>query len=233
MIPWLKEHPEAFPDTRLALKEPNGLLAAGGDLSPQTLLMAYQHGIFPWYNDPDPILWWSPDPRMVLEPSKVHVSKSMQKMLRKQIFSITCDKAFNAVMQGCAEERNYTDETWISDNIRHAYGQLHQMGYAHSVEVWEQDELVGGLYGIAIGCMFFGESMFSRTSNASKAGFIHLCKALARCGVPLVDCQVYTPHLASLGAHEIPRTEFESRLSILIKQQTSCSPWSMLSAVDE
>lgn len=228
MIPWLATHPVQFPDTRKALKEPNGLLAAGGDLSADTLLAAYHRGIFPWYQEPDPILWWSPDPRMVLDPREVHISSSMKKMLRKMPFTITCDQAFDKVMQACAGTRNYTDETWISTEIQRAYGALHEQGHAHSVEVWQEGRLIGGLYGVALGSVFFGESMFSQVANASKAGFITLCQVLGNCGVGLVDCQVYTPHLASLGAREIPRNEFERLLKVLTQQQPTGNPWTML-----
>lgn len=228
MIPWLDVDNCHFPDVSTALTEPNGLLAAGGNLKPQTLLAAYRQGIFPWYSAPDPILWWSPDPRTVLVPEQVHISRSMAKLLRHNPFTITCDTAFIQVMQGCAGVRNYTDQTWISANIIEAYYGLHKAGYAHSVEVWKNSELVGGLYGVAIGCMFYGESMFSHASNASKTGFIILCQALQQCGFQLIDCQVHTGHLESLGAHILSRSDFQASIRQLTLMQPKSSPWVML-----
>lgn len=228
MIPWLDESDIQFPPIEFALDEPNGLLCAGGDLSIHTLLQAYSSGIFPWYSDPDPILWWSPSPRSIIKPNEIHISKSMKKLLKKRPFSISCDKAFIDVMHYCAEPRNYTDETWITEDMVNAYCKLHNAGYAHSIEVWQEEELVGGLYGVALGCVFFGESMFSNISNASKIGFIQLSQALEYCGFELIDCQVSSAHLDSLGAHEVDRTEFKSLLKALINKKPNGSPWDML-----
>lgn len=228
MITWLDESAVNFPPVEKALADPNGLLAAGGNLDSATLLNAYRQGIFPWYNAPDPILWWSPDPRTVLRPEAIHVSGSMKKLLRNNPFTLSCDKAFREVIQGCAEARNYTDQTWISEAIIDGYFQLNRLGYAHSIEVWHNGQLAGGLYGVAIGCMFYGESMFSRVPNASKTGFIKLAQVLSRCGFGLIDCQVHSEHLQSLGAVEISRKDFQQLLNKLTALQPKASPWDML-----
>ncbi len=212
MLPWMDPGAENFPPSSRALDEPNGLIAAGGDLSVRQLLAAYRRGIFPWYSEGQPILWWTPSPRLVLFPDQLHISRSLAKVLRQQNFHVTSDQAFETVMHLCAEPRPGQDGTWISDEMIAAYCQLHAAGHAHSVEVWRDGELAGGLYGVAIGPVFFGESMFSRVSNASKVAFTHLISALGRAGFHMIDCQVYTQHLASLGAIEIPREEFELRL---------------------
>lgn len=227
MIDWL-DSPIHFPNPELALKDPNGLLAAGGDLHPDTLLNAYKKGIFPWFSESDPILWWSPNPRMVLNTQHLHISKSMQKLFNKQHFTVTCDKAFTSVINHCAGIRSYADSTWISDDIKQGYLGLHQLGYAHSIEVWHNDILVGGLYGVAIGTLFFGESMFSHKTNASKYGFITLCKALEQSGFSHIDCQVYSDHLASLGAREIARRDFLALLNSNIQQMPKQSPWAII-----
>ena len=232
MIPWLDETDIVFPPLETALDEPNGLLCAGGNLSVQTLVKAYSSGIFPWYSDPDPVLWWSPSPRSIIKPAEIHVSKSMKKTLKKMPFTITCDKEFEEVMRCCSEPRNYTDETWITDDMVDAYCRLHLAGYAHSIEVWQGNKLVGGLYGISLGCVFFGESMFSKVSNASKVGFTILAQTLNNCEFGLIDCQVSSEHLDSLGAYEIDRTEFKSLLNALINKQPSASPWDMLRAYE-
>ncbi|SDK88080.1 leucyl/phenylalanyl-tRNA--protein transferase [Salinimicrobium catena] len=188
-----------------------GLLAFGGDLSPERLLSAYTHGIFPWYDSSQPILWWSPDPRMVLFPEKLKVSKSMKQVLKKGIFEVTFDQDFEQVIQNCAvAPREGQMGTWITPQMQEAYVELHRLGFAKSVEVWQENELVGGLYGIYLKDIkvFCGESMFAKKSNASKFGFIKLVQKLQQEGVKLIDCQVYTDHLASLGAEEIPRSEF-------------------------
>lgn len=203
---------EAFPDPSQALDDPNGLLAVGGDLRPERILMAYQNGIFPWFNPEDPVLWWSPNPRTIFYPDEVHVSRSLQKMIRKQIYKVTFDKCFSDVIRACSQPRVYADGTWISDGIIAVYSELHERGYAHSVEVWKGDELVGGLYGMALGKIFFGESMFSRADNASKVGFVQLAKQLSDWGFAIIDAQVANPHLFSLGAVEIPRAEFQQIL---------------------
>lgn len=216
-IPWLNAQKAAFPSPALALREPNGLLAAGGDLSPERILAAYQHGIFPWFNPGDPILWWSPSPRTVIFPALLHLSKSLRKTLRKDIYTVTFDQQFTAVMRACAAPRHYADGTWISDEIIAGYSALHRQGFAHSVEVWQDQKLVGGLYGIALGRIFFGESMFSRADNASKVGFAYLVRQLLQWDFQLIDCQVANAHLFSLGAVEIPREEFQRYLLDFVK----------------
>ena len=207
-IIWLNEDPRLFPRHENAFTEPNGLLAAGGDLSPERLLNAYSLGIFPWYNEDDPILWWSPDPRSIVIPSKFTPSRSLKKAIRNSGIRVTTDTCFTEVMESCALPRKDGLGTWINDDMIASYTELHNMGYAHSVECWLDGELVGGLYGISIGRAFFGESMFSRVSNASKIAFAHLCSNLDESGFSIIDCQVHNPHLESLGAVEIPRSEF-------------------------
>jgi leucyl/phenylalanyl-tRNA--protein transferase len=263
LIPWLTGD-APFPPVERALHSPNGLLAADGDLSAQRLLEAYRHGIFPWFNPGEPILWWSPDPRMVLIPGEFKISRSFGKVLRNAAYEMRCDTAFEQVMRGCAAPRGGKSGggTWIHEDMIAAYCALHEMGYAHSVEVWmpkksfqlqiegetrrrranDMDsamstamsergsqrsiadelelELVGGLYGVAIGRMFYGESMFSHAGNASKIALAHLARQLERWQFGLIDCQMNTPHLASLGAREIPRSEFIARLQELI----NCEP---------
>ena len=215
MIPWL-ESADAFPPLELALIEPNGLLCAGGDLSAQRLLLAYRQGIFPWYSAGEPILWWSPDPRMVLVPSEFKISRSLQRTLRAGTYQIRLDSNFPAVMRFCAQTpRNGQAGTWITAEMQAAYGKLHELGFAHSVETWMNGKLVGGLYGLAIGKMFYGESMFSHATDASKLALAHLTRFLAGQGFGLIDCQMNTPHLASLGAREIPRSEFITQLHAL------------------
>ena len=204
-----------FPPVSEALDDPQGLLAVGGDLSVPRLLHAYQCGIFPWFSDHDPILWWAPSPRMVINPHQIHISKSMAKVIRKTSFIVTFDHAFERVVKACGSTQRADQtsaESWITQDMQHAYTQLYRRGYAHSVEVWHGGELVGGLYGVALGRMFFGESMFSRADNASKIAFIHLAQRIAQWGFVLIDCQMHTPHLASLGAQEIPMAEFENYL---------------------
>ena len=196
-----------FPPPHLAIKE--GLLAVGGDLSVERLLLAYRSGIFPWYADGEPILWWSPDPRLVLYPDELQISRSLQKVIKRKLFHITFDQDFEAVITACAEvKRSYGDGTWITDEMKSAYIALHNAGYAHSVETWQNDNLVGGLYGVAIGRVFFGESMFSRVSNASKVAFVTLVEKLKELNFILIDCQVRTDHLMRFGAREIPRKIF-------------------------
>jgi leucyl/phenylalanyl-tRNA--protein transferase len=214
----LKDGP--FPPLAQALAHPNGLLAAGGDLSVTRLLDAYRHGIFPWFGQDDPILWWSPDPRMVLFPSEFKLSHSLRKTLRKGAFEVRTDSALEQVMRACAAPRAGESGTWIVDEMIAAYCELHRLGYAHSVEVWMEGELVGGLYGVAIGRMFYGESMFSRRNDASKIALACLARQLERWNFGMIDCQMHTPHLASLGAREIPRAEFVARLQELI----NCAP---------
>ncbi len=214
MIFLLDEEPGApFPDVALAEREPNGLLAVGGDLSAQRLINAYLQGIFPWFSEDEPILWWSPDPRTVLFPEQVKVSRSLRKTLKKGIFSVSFDRDFDAVIQACSQPRDRSPGTWLVPEMIAAYRRQHQLGLAHSVEVWQDDQLVGGLYGMALGGVFFGESMFSRVPDSSKIALVQLSRTLLDWGYKMIDCQVYTPHLASLGAREIPRQEFVQRLS--------------------
>ena len=205
---------QAFPPTQKALKDPNGLLAVGGCLSTTRLLNAYRHGIFPWYSDDEPILWWSPDPRLVLFPEQLNVSQSLRKTLKKQKYTVTIDQAFTQVIKACAQPRQAESGTWITDDIENAYSDLHELGVAHSAEAWLDGVLVGGLYGVAIGQVFFGESMFHTATDASKVAFATLVAKLKSWDYKLIDCQVHSAHLASLGAVEIDRTEFNH----LIKQ---------------
>lgn len=225
MIPWLTSN-TPFPPLDTALHEPNGLLAAGGDLSPQRLLAAYRHGIFPWYSPGQPILWWSPQPRMVLFPQELKVSRSLAKRLRRGDYQIRIDSAFRAVMEACAvSPRPDQDGTWIVPELVEAYCQLHALGYAHSVETWIDGELAGGLYGVSIGRMFYGESMFHRVTDASKIAVAHLVQFMVQRGYGMIDCQMQTTHLASLGAREIPREEFAQRLTALVNSPDQFEPW--------
>ncbi|QLF91809.1 leucyl/phenylalanyl-tRNA--protein transferase [Pseudomonas sp. ABC1] len=212
MLTWLSRDYHGFPPLESALREPNGLLAAGGDLSVERLLAAYRHGCFPWYQEGQPLLWWSPNPRMVLFPAELHVSRSLGKSLRRQPFQITFDQDFAAVIGHCAGPRRDADGTWITSPMQQAYLRLHTLGVAHSVEVWQDERLVGGLYGLAMGRLFFGESMFSHVTDASKIGFVHLARRLQAWNFELIDCQMHTRHLASLGAREIPRQAFATAL---------------------
>jgi leucyl/phenylalanyl-tRNA---protein transferase len=216
---------ERFPATSKALTVPDGLLAIGGCLSQTRLINAYRQGIFPWYSPDEPILWWSPNPRLVLFPDKLQVSRSLSKTLRRKKFTISIDRAFTEVMQACAAPRRVEKDTWISDDIRRAYNDLHQSGYAHSCEAWLDGRLVGGLYGVAIGQVFFGESMFHRESDASKVAFVELVGHLTRWGFELIDCQVSTDHLISLGAEEIPRSKFINLLGQYCSRQPAASAW--------
>ncbi len=212
MLSWLARDNLDFPPLEQALAEPNGLLAAGGDLSPGRLIAAYRHGCFPWYQEGQPLLWWSPDPRMVLFPGELHVSRSLGKRIRSGLYQVTFDRAFTEVIRQCAAPRRDAEGTWITLDMQQAYLNLHQLGIAHSVEVWQQEQLVGGLYGLALGRLFFGESMFSRATDASKTGFVYLVEQLRTRGFSLVDCQMHTRHLASLGARTIPRHQFKAAL---------------------
>ena len=218
-LPWLHVNQLDFPDVESAWDEPNGILAVGGDLSVARLVKAYCLGIFPWYNENEPILWWSPNPRCVLKPAEVRITKSLKKTINKQKFTISFNQAFEDVVDNCAAPRKVLNDdevgTWISDEMKQAYLRLHQEGYAHSVEAWLEGELVGGLYGLAIGKVFFGESMFSKVTDASKVAFVTLCKTLEYNEFKLIDGQVYSPHLETLGFKLIPRTEFTQQLSTL------------------
>lgn len=220
-----EDHPSDFPDPALAEHEPNGLLAVGGDLSVERLLAAYGLGIFPWYGRNQPILWWSPDPRLVLFPPALRVSRSLRRTLRRGLYEVSVDRDFAGVVRGCAAPRPAADGTWILPEMRRAYVRLHQLGHAHSVEVWQGAELMGGLYGVAVGCAFFGESMFSRATDASKVALVHLARLLGAWGYGLIDCQVYTPHLASLGAVEIPRSAFQARLASAAARAPDPQAW--------
>jgi leucyl/phenylalanyl-tRNA---protein transferase len=226
MIPFLDAE-DPFPPVGEAMRDPNGLLAAGGDLSPPRLLDAYSRGIFPWFGEDDPLLWWSPDPRMVLYVDELHVSRSLRKTSRSGRFTITLDKAFSAVMRGCAEPRDGQEGTWITTEMRAAYARLAALGYAHSAEAWADGELVGGLYGVAIGRMFYGESMFARQSDASKVAFVTLVGQLRRWGFRMIDCQMSTAYLASFGAREIPRREFLDEVSRAVREPAIPSPWTL------
>ena len=224
MIPWLgRAH--IFPPLESALVEPNGLLAAGGDLSPARLLAAYRLGIFPWFGEDDPILWWSPDPRMVLYPANLKVSRSLRKSLRRGDYEIRVDTSFREVMEACAAPRPGQAGTWITSRMLDAYTTLSRRGYAHSVETWHNGDLIGGLYGVAIGRAFFGESMFSRATDASKLALVHLVRQLERWHFGLIDCQMRTSHLESLGAREVRRTRFSFELEQLVNYPESPGSW--------
>ena len=225
MIPWLRNN-ESFPPLEFASREPNGLLCAGGDLTPQRIVQAYIDGIFPWYSPGEPILWWSPDPRMVLFPGEFRISRSLRKTLRKAHYRVRMDSHFEAVIQECARKpRPGQDGTWITPEIQAAYLKLHRLGYAHCVETWIDGKLAGGLYGIAIGKMFYGESMFAHVTDASKIAVAHLARFLGEQGFGMIDCQMNTPHLASLGAREIPRDDFIRKLRGLIAIPPLCGRW--------
>lgn len=207
------------------MRDPNGLLAAGDDLSTPRLLQAYEHGIFPWFGDGDPVLWWSPDPRMVLATDAMRVSRSLRKTIRAGRFRVTADTAFPQVIAACAEPRPDQDGTWITSAVFDAYCALAAMGVAHSIEAWDGDTLAGGLYGVALGRMFFGESMFARRSDASKVALVHLVRQLRRWGFPLIDCQMSTSHLASLGARTVSRAEFLAVVRRCVGEPPVLSPW--------
>lgn len=225
MIPWLSEE-HVFPPLDTALVEPNGLLAAGGDLNPQRLLAAYRHGIFPWYSAGEPVLWWSPDPRMVLFPDELKISRSLARTLRNANYEVRMDTAFGDVIHACAgKPREGQLGTWITEAMQKAYRALHRLGYAHSVETWIDGRLAGGLYGIALGQAFYGESMFSNVRDASKIALAHLCAHLKRRGFGIIDCQMETAHLASLGARPIPRREFAARLGELCLRGDAPGHW--------
>ncbi|WP_288448388.1 leucyl/phenylalanyl-tRNA--protein transferase [uncultured Pseudomonas sp.] len=224
MVKWLTRESPDFPPLQQALREPNGLLAIGGDLSAARLISAYRHGCFPWYQAGQPLLWWSPDPRTVLFPPDLHVSRSLAKTLRKTPLRVTYDQAFERVILACAGPRRDADGTWITAEMRQAYQQLHTQGWAHSVEVWDGDQLVGGLYGIAMGKLFFGESMFSLVDNASKIGFVTLVRDLAAWGFVMIDCQMQTAHLQSLGASSLSRERFSEYLAKYL-DQASMAAW--------
>lgn len=214
-----------FPPVSRALREPEGLLAAGGDLRPERLVAAYRAGIFPWYEAGQPILWWSPDPRAVLTPGGLRITRSLRKRLRHGGFSVSFDRAFEAVLRGCAAPRRGAHGTWITPEMHAAYVRLFELGLAHSVEVWQEARLVGGLYGVAIGRIFFGESMFSRVSDASKVALVYLARHLQAWGFPLIDCQLPNPHLERLGTTCIPRERFVALLRQYCAAETVPGPW--------
>jgi leucyl/phenylalanyl-tRNA---protein transferase len=228
MLRWLSSADAAdrFPPASQALTEPNGLLAAGGDLNPKRLLAAYRRGIFPWYEEGQPILWWSPDPRAVLRPEDVKVSRSLRRSLNKGGFELKIDDSFEAVVAACAEPRRYTDATWITRDMAAAYTRLHRMGWAHSFESWRDGELVGGLYGVAIGRVFFGESMFTRVTDASKVAFVRLAEQLRARSFRLIDCQVASAHVASLGATTVSRASFLALLDEYCERPGDPERWS-------
>jgi leucyl/phenylalanyl-tRNA--protein transferase len=224
MLSWL-DGDEPFPPPERALRNPNGLLCAGGDLSRERLLNAYRHGIFPWYSGDEPILWWSPDPRMVLFCEELKVARSLAKNIRNKGFEVRIDFAFSTVIRACAGPREGEPGTWLSKDMQAAYLALHRAGHAHSFETWQAGELVGGLYGVAIGRMFYGESMFSRATDASKVALVALVEELRGRGFPLIDCQQRTPLLASLGAREIPRRQFLRRVAALVNYPEQPGKW--------
>ena len=205
---------EPFPPGECALRDPDGLIAVGGDLSVSRLLLAYRHGIFPWFNPDEPILWWTPDPRAVIYPEQLHVSRSLRRAARRDDYAVTLDRAFMRVVNACAEGRS--EGTWLGPAMRQAYTELFRRGYAHSIEVWREGELIGGLYGIALGKVFFGESMFSRASNGSKLAMLWLCRQLQAWNFALLDCQVASPHLERMGISRISRKQFERILDSAI-----------------
>ena len=224
MVPWISTRHQ-FPPVDTARTEPNGLLCAGADLASETIVAAYSLGIYPWFSDDQPILWWSPNPRMVLFPDEFKISKSLAKTVARGVFDIRFDTAFSDVIAACSAPRRKDGGTWIVPEMRLAYAELHAMGVAHSIESWRDGELVGGLYGLAIGHMFFGESMFTRATDASKVALVALVEKLKQDGFALIDCQQETRHLASFGARPIARAEFVQRLKVLIDLNQSTSVW--------
>ena len=211
-VPWLNDEDLAFPLLETALTEPNGLLAVGGDLSIDRLRQAYRQGIFPWYEEGGPIFWWSPDPRYILVPSDLKISRSLKRTLSANKFKVSCNLAFDDVVNACGDPRVDSDSTWITSYMEKSYSRLHKQSLAHSIEVWLDGKLVGGLYGIAIGKIFFGESMFHQVSDASKVALAHLSQLLVAAGFPLIDCQVHSDHLVSMGAVEMNRSKFKDCL---------------------
>ncbi|HEU4663994.1 MAG TPA: leucyl/phenylalanyl-tRNA--protein transferase [Dokdonella sp.] len=224
-IPWLDAQEDAFPAVERALDSPDGLLAAGGDLAPARLLTAYRRGIFPWYSDGQPILWWSPSLRTVFDTAALHVPRRLARWLRTCRWSIRADTAFGDVVRACAAPRARARGTWITDEMLAAYGELHALGHAHSVEAWDGDRLVGGIYGIAIGRMFFGESMFSGATNGSKVALLALGRAMHEWGWPLLDAQVASDHLFTLGAREMPRADFCAEVAVLVRSPGRDGSW--------
>lgn len=224
MIPWLSPG-NNFPPVEKSLMDPNGLLAAGTELTPMLILEAYRKGIFPWFNPGEPVLWWSPDPRMVLLPSAFKLSRSLRQRINRGDYEIRVDSSFRQVMAACAEPRKGQRGTWIGAAMKEAYAGLHDMGYAHSIETWIDGELAGGLYGLAVGRMFFGESMFARRTDASKLALMHLCRQLESWDFGLIDCQMETAHLASMGARPIRRADFIQEVTRLVELPSIPTPW--------
>lgn len=224
MIPWLSPHP-SFPPVGHALTEPDGLLAAGGDLSVARLLTAYRHGIFPWYSPGDPILWWSPSSRMVLNVAELRVSRSFAKVLRNRAYQVVFDRDFEAVIRACAAPRDGQHGTWIVEDMIQAYLRLFRAGHAHSVETWQDGQLVGGLYTVNVGRMVYGESMFSRAPDGSKIALAHLARHLQAHGLDLIDCQMHTGHLASMGARLMPRDDFIAAVAARVAAPTPAGVW--------
>lgn len=229
-IPWLTQE-LWFPNVNQALTDPDGLLAAGGDLSIDRLLLAYSKGIFPWYSDGQPILWWSPHPRCLIDLEHLHISRSLKKALNKHTFRISFNEAFGSVIENCAKPREYSDETWILPEMVNAYRDLHDHGHAHSIEVWQmvdkKEMLVGGLYGVSIGSCFFGESMFSRVTNASKIAFVYLVNQLTEWGYNLIDCQLENDHLTSLGAYLVGKEDFLAILNENVIKKRPNDNWDL------
>jgi len=226
-IPWLDSDQLSFPAIDQAASEPDGLLAAGGDLSVERLVLAYKSGIFPWYEDGQPILWWSPDPRMILQPDQLRISKSLNKLIRRELYTVSFDQCFPDVIQKCSEARPNSNGTWITEEMQSAYCEFHKAGFAHSVEVFNGETLVGGLYGVSMGQVFFGESMFSLEPNTSKLALVVLVKQLQQWNYKLIDCQVSSEHLLSLGANEISRQEFAAELERLTSQPGKPGLWNL------
>jgi len=231
-LTWISdnENPCALPPADQALENPNGLLAAGGSLNSEWLLTAYRKGIFPWFEKGQPILWWSPDPRAVLRPEQLRVSRSLRRAIRRRSFAVTADSAFEAVIEACAEPRTYTSSTWITPSMKRAFTDLHRLGWAHSFEAWQDGNLAGGLYGVSIGKVFFGESMFSRVPNASKIAFAAAVDFFKLSGIELIDCQIPSTHLSSLGATDVPRLEFLHQLDVLCAGNAELTSWSSVFA---
>lgn len=227
-IAWLDPERLWFPPVDQAFREPDGLLAVGGDLRPERLILAYREGIFPWYEPGGPILWWSPDPRMVLRPDEAHCSRSLRRTMRRRPFEIRMDCDFETVIRQCAGLREQREGTWITPAMQQAYIRLHALGHAHSVEVWRDGRMTGGLYGVSVGPMFFGESMFSLESSASRIAFLALARQLQEWEFRLIDCQVPTPHLESLGARAVPRSDFIRTLHEYRDQPGRPGPWQFM-----
>ncbi|MGH8460592.1 MAG: leucyl/phenylalanyl-tRNA--protein transferase [Stenotrophobium sp.] len=224
---WLdpRDPDQPFPPAHLAMRDPSGLLAIGGDLTPRRLLRAYAQGIFPWYNPDEPILWWCPDPRAILPPQQLHVTRSLRQAIRRDDYAMTLDHAFTEVIEACAGERRGSRGTWLGPEMKAAYQQLHTLGHCHSVELWRDGRLAGGLYGVSIGGVFYGESMFSHADNASKIALYWLCEQLKKWQFDLIDCQINSAHLQSLGAQEIRRDIFLQRTAAAVRQTAPAGPW--------